>query len=187
MTNEIIPFRRENIFLFVQIIAISIIAMLVKGGESFASILNLQRCGPASLFCVLIHVFVSYCYAKYIAIKQYHTDNRKESLGYVFSKEEDKMSSKFFKKALFLGFAAGCSGAVLGIGGAIILVPAWMEMGIDKDIASSSSAPLIFSSAFISIFVATLCGMYDSVWQLLFYFVLSFMASYYVKSKSMLK
>lgn len=94
------------------------------------------------------------------------------------------MSDKFFRKALFLGFAAGCSGAVLGIGGAIILVPAWMEMGIDKDIASSSSAPLIFSSALISIFVAALCGMYDSVWDLLFYFVLAFMASFYVKSKS---
>lgn len=100
--------------------------MLIKGGESFHSIINLQKCGPASLVCVFLHVLVSYIYARYIAIKQYHTDNRKEELGYVFGKEEDKMSRKFFTKALYLGFAAGCSGAVLGIGGAIILVPAWM-------------------------------------------------------------
>jgi uncharacterized membrane protein YfcA len=44
----------------------------------------------------------------------------------VFKKEEDKMSEKFFNRAQILGFAAGFTGGVLGIGGAIILVPAWL-------------------------------------------------------------
>lgn len=70
------------------------------------------------------------------------------------------MSIKFFKTALYGGFAAGCTGGMLGIGGAIILVPYWLEIGLDKDIASSSSAPLVFSSAFISMVIAALCGMY---------------------------
>jgi uncharacterized membrane protein YfcA len=92
------------------------------------------------------------------------------------------MSEEFFSKALILGFAGGFTGGVLGIGGAIILVPAWLEMGIDKDVASSSSAPLILSSALISMVIASLCGFYKSFIAIIFYFALSFAASYYVKS-----
>lgn len=61
------------------------------------------------------------------------------------------------KKALLFGFCGGFAGGMLGIGGAIILVPAWLEMGIDKTIVSASSAPLILSSAFISAIIAFLC------------------------------
>ena len=60
------------------------------------------------------------------------------------------------KKALILGFMAGFVGGCLGIGGATILVPAWLDMGIDRSMASSSSAPLIFSSALIAFIVAAL-------------------------------
>ena len=92
------------------------------------------------------------------------------------------MSEKFFNHAQFLGFAAGFTGGVLGIGGAIILVPAWLQMGIDRDVASSSSSPLILSSAFISSFVAALCGYYDSTLVVLANLIWGFIASFYVKS-----
>lgn len=95
-------------------------------------------------------------------MKQYNLDLLKQSLGYVFKNDSDQMSEKYLKKAMFLGFAGGFTGGALGIGGAIILVPAWMEMGIDKTVAASSSAPLIFSSAFISMIIAYLCNFYDS-------------------------
>lgn len=83
---------------------------------------------------------------------------------------------------MILGFAGGFTGGMLGIGGAIILVPAWLEMGIDKNVASGSSAPLIFSSAFISMVIAMLCHFYYSYTAIIFYLLLSFIASYYVKS-----
>ncbi len=94
------------------------------------------------------------------------------------------MSKKFFKTAVYGGFAAGCTGGMLGIGGAIILVPYWLEIGLDKDIATSSSAPLVFSSAFISMFIAAMCNMYTSVGQILFHFAIAFVASFYVKRNS---
>jgi hypothetical protein len=55
-------------------------------------------------------------------------------------------------------------------------------MGIDKDVATSSSSPLILSSAFISTFVAVLCGYYDSVLVVLANLMWGFIASFYVKS-----
>ena len=74
------------------------------------------------------------------------------------------MNLKYFNRALYVGFAAGCIGGMLGIGGSILLIPVWLELGIDKDVATSSTAPLIFTSAFISMFIAFLANMYTSVW-----------------------
>lgn len=84
---------------------------------------------------------------------------------------------------MILGFSAGLMGGMLGIGGAIILVPAWLEMGMEKTVASSSSAPLILSSAIISTFIAALCHLYDSIPMIFFYLCLSFISSYYIKGK----
>ena len=92
------------------------------------------------------------------------------------------MSLKYFKNALVVGFLAGCIGGMLGIGGSILLIPVWLELGIDKDTATSSTAPLIFTSAFISMFIAFLANMYVSWVMVLFHFVLAFLASFYIKS-----
>lgn len=113
-------------FIFFQILLISILALLMKGGTTFNSIVGFEACGMMSQGCVLGLILAAYIYAKYILKKQYALDDRKEELGYVFNREEDKMSIKYFRSALYGGFAAGCTGGMLGIGGAIILVPYWL-------------------------------------------------------------
>ena len=92
------------------------------------------------------------------------------------------MSIKYFKNSLFLGFTAGCASGMLGIGGASILIPAWQDIGVDQDTASSSTAPLIFTSAFISMFIAILCDFYDSFFEVALFFILAFCASYFIRS-----
>lgn len=62
--------------------------------------------------------------------------------------------------SMFYGFVSGLFGGTLGLGGAIILVPVWLSVGIDKDVAASSSGPLIFVSSFCSFFITSLSGMY---------------------------
>jgi len=94
------------------------------------------------------------------------------------------MSLKYFNNSLVVGFSAGCIGGMLGIGGSILLIPVWLDSGIDKDIATSSTAPLIFTSAFISMFIALLCNMYGSLLEVVLYFIMAFCASFYVKSTS---
>ena len=60
------------------------------------------------------------------------------------------------------GFFAGVAGGALGLGGAIILVPVWLNSGIDRIIATSSSGPLILFSAMVAFIMAFLQGSYDS-------------------------
>lgn len=85
--------------------------------------------------------------------------------------------------SMMSGFAAGVIGGALGLGGAIILVPVWLNSGIDKLVATSSSGPLIFFSAMISFIIALLCHSYDSFVMLVFYFALAFAGAVIVRGK----
>ena len=84
---------------------------------------------------------------------------------------------------MICGLAAGVVGGALGLGGAIILVPVWLNSGIDKLVATSSSTPLIFFSALISFVIALLSHSYDSFVMLIFYFCLAFAGALLVRSK----
>lgn len=81
---------------------------------------------------------------------------------------------------MFYGFAAGLIGGAVGLGGAIILLPVWLSIGYDKDVAAASSGPLIFISAFCSFFISAISGFY-SMEEFFTFFLLSFFSSWLVK------
>ena len=91
------------------------------------------------------------------------------------------MSEFKMRTSMMFGFLAGLLGGALGLGGAIILVPVWLNSGIDKQIATSSSGPLIFFSALVAYILGVLSSAYDSFTIQIFYFVLAFAGAYLVK------
>lgn len=92
------------------------------------------------------------------------------------------MSHKKMVNCMLSGFCAGLIGGSLGLGGAIILVPVWLNLGIDQIKATSSSPPLIFFSALISFTICLLSGRYRDFMSLCFFFGLAYIGSAVVKS-----
>lgn len=86
------------------------------------------------------------------------------------------------KQGMFNGFAAGFSGACVGIGGGMVLLPLWFKGGIDKNVAASSTGPLIFFSASVSFFISAMSQRYGSIDLILIFFATGFVGSYLVKS-----
>ena len=119
--------------------------MLIKGSPSSESIIGLPTCGWQSHLTVAILILICYLYTRHIFMKHRFADIRKEELGFVFKKEEDRVNKKYFKSALYIGFAAGCIGGMLGIGGSILLIPVWrLSIGIGDVYFHSIHPPLIW-------------------------------------------
>lgn len=87
------------------------------------------------------------------------------------------------REAMFNGFLAGTIGGCLAVSGGLVLIPLWLRTGIDRNIVTNSTAPLIFFGASISFFISLLLGFYDSFLLILLFFLISFIGSYYIKSK----
>jgi len=64
---------------------------------------------------------------------------------------------------MFNGFLAGVLGGSVSIGGGMVLVPLWIKSGMDKNVAASSTGPLIFFSSTVSFFISILLGSYHSL------------------------
>lgn len=64
----------------------------MRGGKTFESVVGLQSCGIGSYILAMLHIVLSYLYCKSTAMKQFQRDNEKESLGYVFASQKEKMS-----------------------------------------------------------------------------------------------
>lgn len=59
------------------------------------------------------------------------------------------------------GFCAGLVGATLAIGGALILIPVWLKLGVDKDCCSSTTPCLILISALVASTIAAFNDQYE--------------------------
>lgn len=70
------------------------------------------------------------------------------------------MTATKFRSSMFYGFLAGLAGGALGLGGAIILVPVWLNDKVDKEVATSTSPPIIFLSSLVSAFISAISGNY---------------------------
>lgn len=81
------------------------------------------------------------------------------------------------------GLCAGILGATLGIGGGPILIPIWLSAGVDKEVASSSTATLILTSSTIAFTISAFNGTYDSIplYKIFIYMLLAFISSAVIK------
>ena len=93
------------------------------------------------------------------------------------------MSERKMINCMISGLGAGLIGGSLGLGGAIILVPVWLNLGMDQMRASSSSPPLIFFSAAMNFIICLISGKYDNFISVCLFFAIAYAGSTIVKGK----
>lgn len=73
----------------------------------------------------------------------------------------------------------------MAIGGALILIPLWLKLGVDKNYCSSTTPTLILMSALVAFTIALFNEQYEevSIFLLIFYFILAFISSAVMKGK----
>ena len=86
-------------------------------------------------------------------------------------------------KLVGAGFGAGVLGATLAIGGAPILIPMWLNSGIDHNVASSTTPTLILISSLVSFTISAMGGAYDEtpISKILLFVAVSFISSALIK------
>ena len=182
--DGIFPIDKFKIIL--HIYAYTLIILVCRGGRTYDSLIGLAKCSVGSWICAFLHLFLSYLYSKSIGIKKFQLDLEKESLGYVFTDPSEKMSDSKMRDGMMNGFVAGVLGACVSIGGGMVLVPIWLNAGVNRNVVTSSTGPLIFFSSSISFFISVLLGKYDSFLMVVIFFLVSFCGSYLVKSNHLL-
>jgi uncharacterized membrane protein YfcA len=87
---------------------------------------------------------------------------------------------------VLIGLVAGVLGSTLGIGGGILFIPIWLNVGIDKETAVSTTPILILTSAMISFAISLFNGFYSqiAVWKLIVFFGLAFVSSMVIKGNN---
>jgi uncharacterized membrane protein YfcA len=105
----------------------------------------------------------------------------------VFEDQNEKMTDRKMREGILNGFVAGVLGACVSIGGGMVLGPIWFKAGVDRNVATSSTGPLIFFSSSISFIISAMLGKYDSFLLVLLFFAVSFSGSYLIKSSYCLR
>lgn len=96
--------------------------------------------------------------------------------------DNEKMSDQKMRQGMMNGLLAGVLGACVSIGGGMVLIPLWFKAGVDRNVAASSTGPLIFFSSSISFIISLMLGKYDSLVLVVLFFIVSFTGSYLIKS-----
>ena len=153
--------------------------LLIRGSPKYPSVIGIVPCGTFYWICNAVFLVISFGFAFTFSIHQFKIQEENAKFGLQQS-ESDKLTPKKFRMFMLAGFFAGTAGGSLGLGGSSILIPMWLNLKVDKNVATCSTAPLIFLSAFISFFLSALAGTYSAM-EVAQYIALSFFSSFCIK------
>jgi uncharacterized membrane protein YfcA len=139
----------------------TVLLSLLRGGKYYDSVIGLNACGLAGWILVFLHFGVSIYWslrtAKKLTSGNYHQDDNEKQV---------EIYDENVWKSVVGGFVAGVVGATLAIGGALILIPVWLKVGVDRDVSASSTPPLILTAGLVAFTIALFNGYYQNTGSL---------------------
>ena len=149
-----IPYNKLPVFFLVFILAC--LASFIRGSRSFGSIVGLEFCSTEYWITSIIVFLIFLSLFTLSAMLTMRDYKYKIQNKYKFDTYDMKWSTLNSGLVGLAGFGAGFFGAVIGVGGAMVLAPALVKFNVRPEvITASSTSMIVFSSAISTLQFAT--------------------------------
>ena len=154
------------IFLFFIIYVFAIFASFLRGSKKHPSIIGVTQCTPAYWIMTLL-IFGAYgLFTIFVTWYIVHNTRKKMALGYNFDPYDIIWTCKPLTVSIIFGLLAGVGASLLSFGGALILAPVMLKLGIRPEVSAGTSTAIIVVTASISIFQFAIAGKLEMIYGL---------------------
>lgn len=174
--NEKKWFPLVPVLILLVIYAFAVFTSFLRGSAGHPSIIGVSQCTPAYwlmnlviLVCYILFTIASTCYI-------IHITKKKVSLGYDFDAYDLIWTWKPLTILIIFGVLAGIGAGLLSFGGALILGPVMLKLGIRPEVSAGTSTGIIVLTSSISIIQYAIAGKLELIYGIWF-FSFSFLGS----------
>lgn len=161
----------DSFLIILAVYSFVVFFTLIKGSSSFASVIGVKFCSAwywvlmALMFAVL--GLFSYFNSKYIIAKY----KKKVELGYDFDSGDVRWEEITCLRLNIVGFMAGFLGAIIGVGGALIINPTLIKFNVRPEVMTATGSFMIVFTSSVSALQFLISGriQYDyGLWTITF-------------------
>jgi uncharacterized membrane protein YfcA len=162
--------------IFLSMYSFSILSTLLKGSSTFNSIAGIPQCSPG-FWVLTVAIFVIYIiFTLLVAFYMLYVSRKKVSLGYNFDSYDIIWSWAPMSICMIVGVLAGIGAGLLSFGGALILGPIMLKLGVRPEVSAGTSTAIIILTSSISVFQYGVAGKLDFTYGAWLFFM-SFIGS----------
>ena len=148
----------QNFFFIFCIFSFVIFCSFIRGSRTFTSFIGLSFCSLGfwlvSVLIILILVFISYQCGLFI-IRKYEY---KVSEKYEFDSQDIHWSKRNCLIISAAGLGAGLIGSIIGIGGALVMSPVFLKMGMRPEVMTATTSFMILFSSVVTALQYAIAG-----------------------------
>ncbi|OMJ88176.1 hypothetical protein SteCoe_9909 [Stentor coeruleus] len=162
-------FPLTPIIIFLGVYAFAIITFFLRGSPSSPSIIGVDHCSGIYwvINCV---VFIGFVGLTGFVVWFVVADARKKQvLGYDFDDCDVVWKSKPAIVCVISGILAGIGASLLSIGGALVLGPIMLRLGLRSEVSTSTSRAIVVLTSSISIIQYSIAGKLEMIYGLWFF------------------
>jgi uncharacterized membrane protein YfcA len=178
-------FPRDSLIWILVVWVIIILASLSRGSSKFKSVFNIEFCSLeywllTSVLLIFLGILSIFC-SKTIISKY----KKKVAAGYNFDSGDIRWEIKPCFKLNVAGFLAGFLGAIVGVGGALILSPTLMTYNVRPEVMTATTSFMIVFTSTVSALQFMIAGKIRldyGLWTLVFSLLGSALGVFGIKS-----
>ena len=155
--------------IFVSLYAFAVLASFFRGSAGNPSIIGVSQCSLAywlmTMAIFVLYILFTLATAYYIM----YTTRQKVNLGYDFDSYDLIWTWKPIKIFIAFGVIAGIGASLLSFGGALILGPVMLRLGVRPEVSAGTSTAIIVVTSSISIIQYSIAGKLELIYGVWFF------------------